>query len=111
MIREKRKQNLGNIFRGSRMRFYPNDAAMFRQRQDNPIAKMSIERNQCSLFLHGPFKNQCVVGACLAGLGHTDDIMPDFAQEQGEFDPKHLIEVKSHGSLRRIEGSDFRVQN
>ncbi len=111
MIRQKREQNLGNIFRGSRMRFHSNDSKMFRQRQYDPIAKMSIERNQRSLRLYGPFKNQRIVSACLAGLGRTDDIMPGFAQKQREFDPKHLIEVEAHGGLRRIKGGDFRVQH
>ena len=81
MIRQKREQNLGNIFRGSRMRFHPDDAEMFRQWKYDPIAKMSIECNQRSFLLHGPLKNQCVVGACLAGLGHTDDIMPGVTQK------------------------------
>jgi hypothetical protein len=111
MIRQKREQKLGNIFRESRMRFYPNDSEMFRQRQYNPIAKMSIECNQRALLLHDSFKNQCVVSARVTGFGRTEDIIPGIAQKRGQFGPEHLIEVQAREDLRRIKGRDFRVQN
>ena len=95
MIRQQREQQLGNVFCGSRMSFNSDDSTMFRQRQDNPITKMTIQRNQRSLLLHGPFKHQRVISPCLAGFGRADNIMTCLAQQQNQFDPKHLIEVKA----------------
>ena len=90
-----------------------NDPEMLRQRQDHPIPKMTIKRYQRSLLLHGPSKEQRIVSPRLASLARANGVMPGVAQKRGQFDPKHLIEVKAHDRSRRveIEGGDFRVQN
>ncbi len=93
------------------MRFHPDDSKMFRQWQHNPIAKMAVKRDQRSFLLHGSFKNQGVVSPPLTSLRRANDIMPGRAQERRQFDPKHLIEVKAHGGLRRVESGDFRVED
>ncbi len=81
MISQKWEQKLGNIFRRCGVRLDPNGSEMFRKRQHNPIAKMTIKRDQRSLLLHGTFKNQRVVSPCLAGFGRANDIMPSRLQK------------------------------
>ncbi len=54
---------------------------MFGQRQNNPIAKMPVKRDQCSLLLYGPFENQRVVSPRVAGFGSANNIMPGIAQK------------------------------
>ncbi len=75
MICQKREQNLGDIFCESRLGFYPDDSEMFRQWQNDPVSKMSIECDQRSLLLYSSFQNQRVVSTCLANLGRANDIM------------------------------------
>jgi hypothetical protein len=84
---------------------------MFRQRKNNPVAKMSVKRNQRSLLLYGPLKNLRVVSPRLSSFGRADDIIPGLAQNRRQFDPKHLIKVEAHGGLCRIKRRDFRMQN
>lgn len=81
------------------MCLHPDYSEMFRQRQDRPIPKMTVKRDQYSLLLHSPFKNQRVVSPFVAGLGRANDIMSGITQKRGQFDPQHLIEVKAHGGL------------
>jgi hypothetical protein len=83
---------------------------MFRKRQYNPIAKMTINCDERSFLLNSPLQNERIISACLAGFLRADDIMPCVAQKGSQFDPKHLIQVKAHGGLRDTEGGDFRVQ-
>jgi hypothetical protein len=83
---QKGKQKRGHIFRGGRMRLHPNNSEMFGQWQDNPIAKMSIERDERSLFLHGSPQNKRVVSPGLTGLGRAHDIMPGFPHKLRHFD-------------------------
>lgn len=93
------------------MGFHPNDTVMFRQRQNHPIAKMTINRDERSLLLNSPLQNQRIISPCLASFLRTDDIMPCVAQKRSQFHPKHLIQVKAHGGLRDTQGGDFRMQN
>jgi hypothetical protein len=111
MLRQQREQQHGNVFRGSRVSPYPNHPEMFGQRKYHPVPKMTIKRDQCSLFLYRTFKNLCVISPRLAGFGCTENIMPGLAQGRCQFGPQHLIEVKAHGGLRRVASGDFRVQN
>jgi hypothetical protein len=111
MVRQQGKQNPGNVFGGSWVSFDPNDSQVLRQRQNDPVAKVAIQCYQSSLLLHGPRENLRIVRPCLAGFRSTNDVMSGFAQTHRQFDAKHLIEVKAHGDLRRIEGGNFRMQN
>jgi hypothetical protein len=58
MICQQRKQQLGNVCRGSWVGFHPNDPVMFGQGQDYPITKMRINRDERSFLLHSPLQNQ-----------------------------------------------------
>lgn len=111
MIRQQRKQQLGDICRGSWVGFHSNDPVMFRQREDHPITKMTINCDERSFLLDCPLQNQCVISPCLASFLRANRIMPCVAQKPSQFDPQHLIQIKAHGGLRNIQGGDFRVQN
>ena len=111
MIRQKWEQQPGNVCRGSWVSFHPNDTVMFRQRQDHPITKMMINRDERSFLLNSPLQNQRVISPCLTSFFRANDIMPSVAQKRGQFDPQHLIQVKAHGGLRDTEGCNLRVQN
>jgi hypothetical protein len=49
---------------------------MFRQRQDYPIAKMTINRDERSFLLNSPLQNQRIISPCLASFLRANDIMP-----------------------------------
>ncbi len=72
---------------------------------------MPVKRHQCSLLLDRPFKNLRIVSPRLANLRRLNNVMPRIAQQRGQFDPKHLIEVKACHTSCRVERGYFRVQN
>ena len=77
---------------------YTNDPEMFGQGQDHPIAKMTVNRDQRSLFPHGPVQNQRIVRPFLANLGGTNNIMARLKQQRGQIHPQHLIQVQAHSA-------------
>jgi hypothetical protein len=91
--------------------FDPNNTAMFRQRQDHPTTEMMVNRDEGSFLLNSPLENQRIIGPRLASFLRANDIMPCIAQRRGQFNPKHLIQLKTHSGLRHTEGGDLRVQN
>jgi hypothetical protein len=112
MICQQRKQQLGNVCRGSWVGFHPNDSEMFRQRQDHPITKMTVKRDERSFLLHSPLQESAHRQPVRGQFPRTRERHHALRRAKAsQFDPKHLIEVKAHGGLRDIEGGDFRVQN
>ena len=93
------------------MRFNPNDAGMFGQRQHHPVAKMFIKRDEHSFFPHCAFKNLRVVCPRLSDFRGANNIMSHRAQKFSQLRPQHLIKVNAHGGLSCANGGDFRVQN
>ena len=59
---------------------------------------MMINRDERSFSLDSPLQNQRVISPRLASLLRAKNIMPCVAQQRGQFDSKHLIQVKAHGS-------------
>ena len=105
------QQHGSDILHRGRMRLHPDDAEMSGQRQDHPVAKMSIKRDERSFLAHGAFQNQRIIRAGLAGFRGTHHVLPASAQQFAEFRSQALVEVKTHVESSRCESSDFRVQN
>ncbi len=80
MIRQQWKQQLGDVGGGSWMCLHPNDAKMFRQRQNHPITKMVIYRDERSSFVNRPLQNLGIISPCLANILRPNNIMPCVAQ-------------------------------
>jgi hypothetical protein len=110
-IQQKWQQNFGDVFRGGRMRFDPDDPKVFGQRQHHPVAKMFVEGDKDSFFPRGALKNQGIIRPRLAGFSGTNNIMPGGAQRLRQFRAEHLVEIKAHSGSSRADGGNLRVQN
>ena len=65
-VRQQRQQYFGEVFRSSRMRFYPDHSKMQGKRQHDPVAEVFVQSDQGSLFGDGFGKDNGVVCPSLA---------------------------------------------
>jgi len=72
---------------------------------------MGVQRDERSLLTYGLFQNQGIVGASQPAIGCASDILTGVSQQRDQISTKHLIRVEAHGGLRRVEDSDFRMEN
>ncbi len=93
------------------MRFHPDNAEMFGQRQYHPVAKMSIERDQYPFLLSGALENERIIGSSLADFRGSYNLMPACAQKFRQPGAQTLIEIKTHRESGRIKSLNFRVQD
>jgi hypothetical protein len=80
---------------------------MFRQQQDHPITKMTINRDERSFPLNSPLQNRCIISPCPASFLRADNIMPCVSQKRSQFDSKPLVrdERLTHVIHLRIAGN------
>lgn len=110
-VRQQRQQYFDDVLSRRRMCFHPNHIEMFGQRQHHPVAKMFVQRNQRSFFLHRAFEDQRVLGPCLSDFRGADDVRPTRPQQVRQLRPQHLVEVEPHGGSGRLQGGKFSVQH
>jgi hypothetical protein len=86
-------------------------AAMFREREHDPVTKVLVQRDEDSALAHGPVEYQPVVGAGLSNFRGADHVMAVRPQEICKFRPQHLVQVEAHNGSGRFQRTEFSVQH
>lgn len=93
------------------MNFDANHSRMGVQRQDSPVAKMSVQGDQDSVVGGSLSENVRVIGPTQPSFAGPDDIMAYRPQLFGQFHPEHLIEKEAHKSSSGKQFGDFRTDH
>ena len=99
VCRQKRQQQFGDTRRQWRMNSDADYSRMTVKRQENPVAKILVERDDGTSVVAGPVQYLRIVRPGLAHLTCANNIVPVSPQCRREVRVKHLVQVEFHSSL------------